>query len=56
MNRSLGYPADKIMVVLNRAGLQGGGWVEVLEGLDAGDRVVIHPDRELSDDQRVRSR
>ena len=39
-----------------RTGLQGGGWVEVLEGLDAGDRVVIHPDRELSDGQRVRSR
>lgn len=39
-----------------RAGLQGGGWVEVLEGLDAGDRVVVHPDRELADGARVRSR
>ena len=39
-----------------RAGLRGGGWVEVLEGLEAGDRVVVHPDRELADGQRVRSR
>ena len=39
-----------------RAGLRGGGWVEVREGLEAGDRVVVHPDRELSDGQRVRSR
>jgi HlyD family secretion protein len=39
-----------------RAGLRGGGWVEVLEGLDAGDRVVVHPDRELADGARVRSR
>jgi len=39
-----------------RAGLRGGGWVEVLDGLEAGDRVVVHPDRELADGQRVRSR
>ena len=39
-----------------RAGLRGGGWVEVLEGLETGDRVVVHPDRELWDGQRVRSR
>ena len=38
----------------------GGGYsardLAVLEGLDAGDRVVVHPDRELADGQRVRSR
>ncbi|WP_411832497.1 efflux RND transporter periplasmic adaptor subunit [Pseudoxanthomonas mexicana] len=39
-----------------RTGLQGGGWVEITEGLEAGDRVVVHPDRELSDRDRVRSR
>jgi len=39
-----------------RTGLQGGGWAEVLEGLADGDRVVVHPDRELADGDRVRPR
>jgi HlyD family secretion protein len=39
-----------------QTGLRGGGWIEIVEGLNAGDRVVVHPDRELSDGQRVRSR
>lgn len=39
-----------------RIGLRGGGDVEILEGLTQGDRVVVHPDRELSDGDRIRSR
>lgn len=39
-----------------QAGLQGGGWVEVLDGLGEGDRVVVHPDRALEDGARVRER
>jgi len=39
-----------------KTGLRGGGWGEIVEGLRAGDRVVVHPDRELSDGQRVRAR
>ena len=38
------------------AGLQGGGWVEILDGLAEGARVVVHPDRELDDGNRVRAR
>lgn len=38
------------------AGLEGEGWVQVEDGLAAGDRVVLHPDRELEDGQRVRIR
>jgi HlyD family secretion protein len=39
-----------------RAGVQGGGSVEILEGLQAGDRLIVHPDRELKDGARVRAR
>jgi len=39
-----------------QAGLQGGGWVEVLDGLGEGDRVVVHPDRALEDGAQVRER
>lgn len=39
-----------------RIGIQGGGWAEVLEGLEAGQRVIVHPDRELADRDRVRAR
>jgi HlyD family secretion protein len=39
-----------------RIGLRGGGDVEILDGLAQGDRVVVHPDRELSDGDRIRSR
>lgn len=39
-----------------RTGLRGGGEVEILDGLARGDRVVVHPDRELSDGDRIRSR
>jgi HlyD family secretion protein len=35
-------------------GLEGEGWTEIRNGLTAGDRVVLHPDRELEDGQRVR--
>ncbi|MCD9027415.1 efflux RND transporter periplasmic adaptor subunit [Luteimonas sp. BDR2-5] len=37
-------------------GLQGGGWVEILDGLQASDRVVVHPDNALDDGDRVRPR
>lgn len=37
-------------------GLEGGGWVEVLDGLQEDARVVVHPDRELEDGHRVRAR
>jgi HlyD family secretion protein len=36
-----------------RTGLQGGGLVEILEGLQANDRLIVHPDRELEDGARV---
>jgi HlyD family secretion protein len=39
-----------------RTGLAGGGWVEIVEGLEEGDRLVVHPDRELEDGARVRAR
>ncbi len=39
-----------------RTGVSGGGWVEVREGLDPGERVVVHPDRELEDEARVEPR
>ena len=38
------------------AGIEGEGWVQVEDGLAVGDRVVLHPDRELGDGQRVRLR
>jgi HlyD family secretion protein len=38
------------------AGIEGEGWVQVEAGLAAGDRVVLHPDRELEDGRRVRVR
>lgn len=38
------------------AGLEGGGLVEILDGLAEGARVVVHPDRELADGDRVRVR
>jgi HlyD family secretion protein len=38
------------------AGIEGEGWLEVKDGLSPGDRVVLHPDRELEDGQRVRIR
>lgn len=34
-------------------GLQGDGHIQILEGLSAGDSVVIHPPRELADGARV---
>jgi HlyD family secretion protein len=37
-------------------GIEGEGWVQVTDGLAEGDRVVLHPDRELEDGQRVRIR
>jgi len=39
-----------------RTGVHGGGQVEVLEGLQAGDRLIVHPDRELEGGMRVRVR
>lgn len=39
-----------------RIGLVGGGWSEVLQGLPDAAAVVLHPDRELADGQRIRSR
>ena len=38
-----------------RVGLQGEGRVQVTNGLNAGDEVVLHPPRELSDGQRVKA-
>jgi len=35
-------------------GLRGDRWVEVSDGLQAGDRVILHPPRDLGDGQRVR--
>jgi HlyD family secretion protein len=37
-------------------GIEGEGWVQIEEGLAKGDRVVLHPDRELEDGRRVRVR
>lgn len=37
-------------------GIEGEGWIQVTDGLAEGDRVVLHPDRELEDGQRVRIR
>jgi len=39
-----------------RTGVKGGGLAEILEGLQAGDRLVVHPDRALEDGTRVRVR
>ncbi|QDW67120.1 efflux RND transporter periplasmic adaptor subunit [Luteimonas granuli] len=39
-----------------RTGLAGSGWVEVLEGLSPGERVVVHPDNALADGDRVDAR
>jgi len=39
-----------------QSGLRGGGWVEVVDGLPEGTRVVVHPDRELEDGDRVGER
>ena len=39
-----------------RTGLAGSGWVEVLEGVSPGDRVVVHPDNALADGDRIRTR
>lgn len=37
-------------------GLQGDGWIEVEDGLREGDRLVLHPDRELEDGARLQVR
>jgi HlyD family secretion protein len=37
-------------------GIEGEGWTQVASGLAEGERVVLHPDRELDDGQRVRIR
>ncbi len=37
-------------------GLDGGMWVEVVDGLSPGDRVVVHPDRGLNAGERIRQR
>ncbi|RLK50502.1 HlyD family secretion protein [Alkalispirillum mobile] len=37
-------------------GLRGGGVVEVRSGLEPGEQVIVHPDRELSEGHRVRVR
>lgn len=39
-----------------RIGIEGEGWVEIAEGLADGDHVIVHPDRELQDGDRVRQR
>ena len=39
-----------------RTGLHGGGWVEIIDGLAEGARVVVHPDRALEDGARVKER
>jgi membrane fusion protein (multidrug efflux system) len=52
-----GPPAPRTMVVRRSVvlGLRGGdNWVQVTRGLDAGDRVVVSGDQELSDSTRVR--
>lgn len=35
-------------------GLQGGGFTRVLSGLAVGDVVIVHPDRNLADGDRIR--
>jgi len=37
-------------------GLQGEGRVQILAGLQAGDQVVLHPPRQLSDGAWLRLR
>jgi HlyD family secretion protein len=37
-------------------GLRGGLWAELLGGIEAGAQVIVHPDRELDDGDRVRAR
>jgi HlyD family secretion protein len=37
-------------------GLRGGLWAEVRAGLADGEQVIVHPDRELADGDRVRQR
>lgn len=37
-------------------GLRGSGFVKVVDGLAAGDRVVLHPPRELGAGDRIRAR
>jgi HlyD family secretion protein len=39
-----------------KPGLRGGLWAEVLDGVTVGERVIVHPDRELADGSRVRQR
>lgn len=39
-----------------QTGLSGGGWTEIVAGLDEEDTVVVHPVRELVDGDRVRAR
>jgi HlyD family secretion protein len=39
-----------------RTGISGGGAVEIREGLTAGARLVVHPDREMADGARVQAR
>jgi HlyD family secretion protein len=39
-----------------QTGFEGEGWIQVAGGLDEGDRVVLHPDRELGNGGRVRVR
>lgn len=39
-----------------RAGVQGGGFAQVLGGLSSGDVVIVHPDRALEDGDGVRIR
>jgi HlyD family secretion protein len=39
-----------------RIGISGSGWVEIREGASAGERLVVHPDRELADGARVAAR
>jgi HlyD family secretion protein len=37
-------------------GLRGGLLAELRDGLAPGDEVIVHPDRELADGDRVRPR
>lgn len=39
-----------------QVGLSGGGMTQIVEGLQAGMRLIVHPDRELEDGDRVRAR
>lgn len=47
---------SRVSQVPVQRGLQGGAWVEIIEGLAPGDVVVVHPDRALEDGTRVRLR